>query len=78
MVGRLDSIDSGDAVQQFFRVFGVHFYGGGQYVNIYPLRILVRFCFGGLCLVCPAIGSLMWMWECQFGFHWPSGIHLHC
>jgi hypothetical protein len=26
----------GDAVQQLFQVFGVHFHGGGQYVDIYP------------------------------------------
>ncbi len=32
----MDSVTSGDAVQQLFRVFGVHFHGGGQYVNIYP------------------------------------------
>jgi hypothetical protein len=36
MVVRLDSVPSGDAVQQLFQVFGVHFHGGGQYVNIYP------------------------------------------
>ncbi len=36
MVGPLDSVALGDAVQQLFQVFGVHFHGGGQYVNIYP------------------------------------------
>jgi hypothetical protein len=35
MVGRLNSVASGDVVQQFFQVFGVHFHGGGQFVNIY-------------------------------------------
>ncbi len=35
MVGRLDSAASGDVVLQLFQVFGVHFYDGGQYVNIY-------------------------------------------
>jgi hypothetical protein len=36
MVGRLDSVALGDAVQQLFQVFGVYFHGRGQYVNIYP------------------------------------------
>ncbi len=35
MVSWLDSVVLGDAVQQLFQVFGVHFHGGGQYVNIY-------------------------------------------
>jgi hypothetical protein len=36
MVGWLDSVPSGGAVQQLFQVFGVHFHGGGQYIIIYP------------------------------------------
>jgi hypothetical protein len=36
LVGRLNSVASGDAVQQFFQVFGVHLHGGGQFINIYP------------------------------------------
>jgi hypothetical protein len=36
MVGQLDSVTSGDAVQQLFRMLGVHFHGGGQYDIIYP------------------------------------------
>ncbi len=36
MVGRLNSVASGDAVQQFFQVFGVHFHGGGQFFILYP------------------------------------------
>ncbi len=36
MVGWLDSVALVDTVQQLFQVFGVHFHGRGQYVNIYP------------------------------------------
>jgi hypothetical protein len=36
MVGWLNSVALGDTVQKFFQVFGVHFHGGGQFVNIYP------------------------------------------
>ncbi len=36
MVGWLDSVALGDAVQCLFQVFGVYFYGGRQYINIYP------------------------------------------
>ncbi len=36
MVGWLNSVASGGAVQQLFQVFGVHFHGGGQFANIYP------------------------------------------
>jgi hypothetical protein len=42
------------------------------------LRKQARFCFVGLCLVSPVIGSLVWMQEGQFSFHWPLEIHLHC
>jgi hypothetical protein len=74
MVGRLNSIALGDAVQQLFQVFGVHFHGGGQFDNIYPygkwgLRILERLCFGGLCLVCLVISSLVQMQGGQFSFY---------
>ncbi len=34
-------------------------------------RMLVRLCFGGLCLVCPAIDSLVQTQGGQFSFHWP-------
>jgi hypothetical protein len=37
MVGQMDSVTLGDAVQQFFQVFGVRFHGGGQYCNIRSL-----------------------------------------
>ncbi len=33
-MGWLGSVASGDVVQQFFQVFGVHFHGGGQFVNV--------------------------------------------
>jgi hypothetical protein len=33
-------------------------------------RMLVRLRFDSLCLVCPAIGSLVWMWGGQFSFYW--------
>ncbi len=36
IVGQLKCVALGDAVQRFFWVFGVHFQGGGQFVNIYP------------------------------------------
>jgi hypothetical protein len=83
MVDQLDSIALGDAVQQFFRVFWVHFHGEDSMLIFILtasviLRMLLRFCSGGLCLVCPVIGSLVWLRGGQFSLHWPSGIHLHC
>jgi hypothetical protein len=36
MVGQLDNVVLGDAVQQLFRCLGCISMGGRQYVNIYP------------------------------------------
>jgi hypothetical protein len=74
MVGQLDSVASGDAVQQLFQVFEVHFHGGDStLISILTasgiLRMLVRLCIGGLFLVCQAIGSLVQTRGDQFSFY---------
>jgi hypothetical protein len=68
MVGWLNSVALGDAVQQFFQVFGVHFHSMGGDISLISIltasgasRILERLCFGGLCLVCLVISSLVQM-----------------
>ncbi len=74
MVGWLDSVASGDTVQQLFQMFGVHFHGGDSTLIFILMasgisRTLVRLCFGGLCLACVVIGSLVQTWGGQFSFY---------
>ncbi len=74
MVGWLDSVASGDVVQQLFQVFGVHIHGGDStLIFIFSAsvisRMLARLHFGVFCLVCLVIGSLVQMWDGQFSFY---------
>jgi hypothetical protein len=66
MVGRLNSVALGDAVQQFFKCLRCTSMGGdNSLISILTvsgvLRVLERLCFGGLCLVCLVISSLVQM-----------------
>jgi hypothetical protein len=76
MVGLLDSVASGDAGQQLFKCLGCISIGGdSMLISILTVsgisRTLVRLHFGGLCLVCPVIGSLVQTQGGQFSFYWP-------
>ncbi len=82
MVGGLDSDALGDAVQQLFQVFGVHFHGGGQYVNIYPYSEW-DFKDAGDSLLWGSLSGVPSNWFFGAGrgvslvFIGPLGIHLH-
>ncbi len=85
MVGRLDCVASGGLLRGCSSCLGLISMGRGSTLICIPLvsgslRMRVRLCFGGHCLVCPVIGLLMWMWRglCLFSLRWLSGIHLRC